>query len=104
MVYEIKDRTKQIAKNLGVQVFASDNPKYKLEVYDYHGNFITYVGANGFGDYPTYLEMEARGEVPKGYAIKRQRAYYSRHGNEIEKLGDEWEGSRSYYAMALLWN
>lgn len=104
MVYEIKDRTKQIAKNLGVQIFASDNPKYKLEVYDYHGNFITYVGASGYGDYPTYLESEARGDVPKGYANKRQRAYWKRHGKEIENLGEEWEGSRSYYAFMLLWS
>jgi hypothetical protein len=104
MVYEIKDRTKKIAKKLGVQVFSSDNPKYKLEVYDYHGNFITYVGASNYKDYPSYLEMESNGEVPKGYAEKRRRAYYTRHGNEIEKLGDEFEGSRSYYAFMLLWS
>jgi hypothetical protein len=105
MVYEIKNRTKQIAENLGVQVFPSDNPKYKLEVYDYHGNFITYVGdGKSKGDYPTYLEMEAKGEIPKGYADKRQIAYYNRHGKEIDKLGNEWMGSRSYYAMTLLWS
>lgn len=104
MVYEIKNRTKQIAEKLGVQVFPSDNKKYKLEVYDYYGNFITYVGdGKSKGDYPTYLEMEACNEVPKGYANKRQIAYYKRHGKEIEKLGDEWEGSRSYYAFKLLW-
>jgi hypothetical protein len=104
MVYEIKDRTKKMAETLGVQIFPSDNPKYKLEVYDWNGIFITYVGAANYKDYPTYLEMEAKGEVPQGYADKRRKAYYSRHGKEIEKLGDEWEGSRSYYAMTLLWN
>ena len=26
------------------------------------------------------------------------------NGSEIEKLGDEWEGSRSYYAFMLLWS
>lgn len=105
MVYEIKDRTKKIAKNLGVQIFPSDNPKHKIELYDYHGNFITYVGdGKSKGDYPTYLEMETKGEVPKGYADKRRKAYYARHSKEIEKLDDEWIGSRSYYAMALLWN
>ena len=105
MVYEIKDRTKKIAEALGVQVFPSDNPKYKVEVYDYHGIFITYVGdGKSKGDYPTYLEMEENGEVPQGYADKRRKAYYARHGKEIEKLGDEWEGSRSYYSMALLWS
>lgn len=104
MVYEIKERTKKIAKTLGIQIFPSDNPNYKIEIYDYHGNFITYVGATNYGDFPSYLELEANGEVPKGYAEKRRRAYYSRHSNEIKKLGDEWPGSRSYYAFKLLWS
>ncbi len=104
MVYEIKNRTKQLAEALGVQVFPSDNPKYKIEVYDYYGNFITYCGASGYKDYPTYLEMETKGEVPKGYAKKRQQAYWNRHGKEIEKLDDEWIGSRSYYSFMLLWS
>jgi len=104
MVYEIKERTKQIANNLGVQIFPSDNPKYKIELYDYHGNFITYVGAANYKDYPTYLEMEAKGEVPQGYADKRRKAYWKRHGSEIDKLAEEWEGSRSYYAFMLLWS
>ena len=104
MAYEIKDRTKKMAETLGVQVFPSDNKKYKIELYDYHGNFITYVGASNYKDYPTYLEMEKQGEVPQGYADKRREAYWKRHANEIEKLGDEWEGSRSYYAFALLWS
>jgi len=104
MVYEIKDRTKKIAEKLGVKIFPSDNPKYKLEIYDYHGNFITYSGAANYKDFPTYLELEAKGEVPKGYAVRRQKAYWNRHGKEIEKLGDEWEGSRSYYSFMLLWS
>ena len=104
MVYEIKDRTKHMAKMVGVQVYPSDNKKYKLEVYDYHGNFITYVGASGYKDYPTYLEMEANGEVPKGYADKRRDLYWTRHKNEIDKMGDEWDGSKSYYAFTLLWS
>jgi len=104
MVYEIKERTKQMAEALGVQVFPSDNPKYKLEVYDYHGNFITYVGASCYGDFATYLEMESSGEVPQGYAEKRRQLYWKRHGKEIEKLGDEWGGSRSYYSFMLLWS
>ena len=105
MVYEIKNRTKKIAEALGVQIFPSDNLKYKIELYDYHGNFITYVGdGKSKGDYPTYLEMEAKGEVPQGYADKRRKAYWARHANEIEKLGEEWPGSRSYYAFKLFWS
>jgi len=103
MVYQILPYTKKRAKELGVKVFPSDNPKYKLEVYDWHGVFITYCGASGYKDYPHYMKMEAEGEVPKGYAKERQRLYWQRHHKEIEKLGDEWEGSRSYYSFLLLW-
>jgi len=103
MVYDIKPLTYKRAKKLGVKIFPSDNPKYKIEVYDWNGIFITYVGATSYGDYPTYLEMEKSGEKPEGYAEKRRALYWKRHMNEIEKLGNEWEGSRSYYAFALLW-
>ena len=39
-MYEIKDRTYKIAKKLGVKIFPSDNPKKKIDVYDYNGIFI----------------------------------------------------------------
>ena len=105
MTYDIKPRTYKIAEKLGVKIYPSDNPKYKLEIYDANGQFITYSGdGNSKGDYPTYLEMEKKGEVPKGYADKRRKLYWKRHQNEIEKLGDEWEGSRSYYSFLLLWS
>ena len=103
MPYEILPYTKRRAKELGVQVFPSDNPKYKLEVYDYNGCFITYSGAAGYKDYPHYMELERKGEFPKGYAKKRRELYQLRHQNEIKKLGDEWPGSRSYYSWMLLW-
>jgi hypothetical protein len=103
MVYKILPYTKKRAKELGVKVYPSDNPKYKLEVYDWNGVFITYVGASGYKDFPTYLEMEKNSEVPIGYAHKRQDLYWQRHQKEIAKLGSEWEGSRSYYAFMLLW-
>jgi len=103
-MYDIKPLIYKRAKKLGVKIFPSDNPKYKLEVYDWNGVFITYVGdGKSKGDYPTYLEMEKNGEVPNGYADKRRELYWKRHMKEIDKLGDEWEGSRSYYAFALLW-
>jgi len=104
MRYEIKKRTKQIAENQGLNITPSNNLKFKLDVYDNEGDFITSVGASGYKDYPTYLEMEARGEVPKGYANKRKDMYWKRHGKEIQALDDKWEGSRSYYAFMLLWS
>lgn len=91
------------AKELGVKVFPSDNPKYKLEVYDWHGNFICYVGSAGYSDFAHYMEMEKQGIKPKGYANKRRRLYHIRHGKEPEKLGDDYLGSRAYYSANLLW-
>ena len=103
MVYNILPYTKKRAKELGVKIFPSDNPKYKLEVYDWNGIFITYIGDAKYKDFPHYLEMEKNGEKPKGYANERRRLYHIRHGKEPEKLGDEYLGSRAYYAKELLW-
>jgi hypothetical protein len=92
-LYHITDYTKQQAKRLGVQVFPSDNPKYKLEVYDKNGLFITYCGANGFKDFPTYVE-----EKGQEYAKRRRELYKIRHEKDRHKVG-----SRGYYADQLLW-
>jgi hypothetical protein len=92
-MYRITKYTLEKAKELGVQVFPSDNPKYKLEVYDYHGNFITYCGAAGYKDYPTYIA-----EKGTEYASNRRRLYKIRHEKDRHKLG-----SRGYYADQLLW-
>jgi hypothetical protein len=97
-MYEIKDRTYKIAEKLGVKIFPSDNPKKKIDVYDYNGIFICSIGASSYGDFPTYLEM-----LPFDAAMKRQQLYKKRHAKEIVKLGDEWEGSPSYYSWFLLW-
>jgi hypothetical protein len=92
-MYHITQYTKDKAKHLGVQVFPSDNPKYKLEVYDHHGNFITYCGAAGYKDFPTYME-----EKGIEFASNRRRLYKIRHEKDRHKLG-----SRGYYADQLLW-
>lgn len=104
MPYEIKKRTKQTARDIGVIVKPSIIKKYKIDVYDKDGDLLARVGDSNYSDYPTYLEMESKGEVPKGFADKRRTAYWTRHAKEIEKLGDDWVGSRSYYAFVLLWS
>jgi hypothetical protein len=103
-MYKISDRTYKIAKKLGIQIFQSDNPKKKIEIYDFNGNFITYIGDSKYNDYHSYLEMEKNGEVLPGFAEKRRHLYHTRHFKEIEKLGEEWEGSPSYYSFFLLWS
>jgi hypothetical protein len=92
-MYHITEYTYDRAKHLGVQVFPSDNPKYKLEVYDKNGVFITYCGANGYKDFPTYM-------AEKGweYAKRRRELYKIRHQKDRTKVG-----SRGYYADQLLW-
>jgi len=92
-LYHITDYTKQQAKRLGVQVFPSDNPKKKIEVYDKNGLFITYAGGAGYKDFPTYTA-----ENGKEYADKRRALYKQRHEKDRHKVG-----SAGYYADQLLW-
>ena len=103
MVYQILPYTKKRAKELGVKIFPSDKKDKKIEVYDWNGIFICYIGSASYGDYPHYLEMEKQGIKPKGYANERRRLYHIRHGKEPDKLGDEYLGSPAYYAKELLW-
>jgi len=102
-MYQIQPRTFKMATKLGVKVQPSEDSKYKIDVLDYHGNYITSIGDKKYKDYTMYLQMEKDGEIPKGYADKRREMYWIRHGKEIEKLGSNWEGSRSYYSFLLLW-
>ena len=93
MVYQILPYTYQKAKQLGVKVFPSDNPKYKLEVYDFYGNFITYSGDSKYLDFPHYIKNRGL-----EYANERRRLYRIRHAKDIKNLG-----SRGYYSSELLW-
>lgn len=92
-LYKITDYTKKQAKRLGVQVFPSDNPKKKIEVYDKNGIFITNIGGAGYKDFPTFTA-----ENGLEYAKERQRLYKIRHEKTRHKVG-----SASYYADQLLW-
>ena len=94
MVYQIKKHTLDRAKELGLKVFASDNPKYKIEVYDgLSGHFLFYGGDSNYSDYPSYLESHGR-----EYANERRRLYRIRHQKEINNIGSK--GSIIAY---LLW-
>lgn len=93
-LYEIKQRTYDIAKELGVEVKQSTNNRKKIDVYK-NGELIAQIGARRTYDYPTYLEMEQKGEVPKGYSAERRRLYYLRH--KYDKTPNQFWGAK------LLW-
>jgi hypothetical protein len=92
-MYRIKQYSYNQAKLLGVQIFPSDNLKYKIEVYDKNGKFLFYIGDNKYSDYPTYLETHGR-----EYAENRRRLYKLRHNKEANK-----KGSRGFYSYHILW-
>jgi len=92
-MYHILPYTYEKAKQLNVLIYPSNNPKYKISVYNKNGVHITDIGANGYKDYPTY--MEEKGE---DYARKRRELYKKRHEKDRTI-----SGSRGWYADNLLW-
>ena len=97
MPYKITNYTKAQAKKLGVSVKQSSVKGKKIDVIK-GGKKIASVGAIGYNDYPNFQKLEQRGEVPKGTAEKRRKAYKTRHDKDRHK-----KGSNGYYADKLLW-
>ena len=96
-MYKIKRYTLEKAKRLGVAVKTSKVDGKKIDIYK-NGKRIASVGGLGYNDYPTYLELEKMGKVPKGYAEKRRKQYKIRH-----KKDRIIRGSNGWYADQLLW-
>ena len=96
-MYKIKKYTLEKAKRLGVSVKPSKVDGKKIDVYK-NGKRIASVGGLGYNDYPTYLELEKMGKVPKGYADKRRRLYKVRHANDIGI-----SNKNGYFANKILW-
>jgi len=88
-MYEITNYTKQKARELGLIVVPSKNPKKKIDVIK-NGSKIASIGALGMGDYPTYKK-----EKGIKYADERRRLYYSRHKKDT--------GIAGTLAKELLW-
>ena len=84
-MYSITDYTKRKAKEIGVEVKPSSNPKKKIDVFK--GDvFIQSIGAKGMSDYPSYLRD--KGQV---YADKRRELYYIRHPKDsLGELLAKW--------------
>ena len=97
MSYRIKAYTKNQAKKIGVTVKPSKVKGKKIDVFK-KGQKVASVGAIGYNDYPTYMELERKGKVAKGTANKRRRLYKIRH-----KSDRNIKNSNGYYADRLLW-
>jgi len=97
MPYKIKKYTLEKAKSLGVTVKQSTVKGKKIDVFK-DGIKIATVGAIGYNDYPTYLELEKKGVYPKGYADGRRKLYKIRHEKDRKV-----KNSDGYFADKLLW-
>lgn len=96
MAYLIKKYTHDKARKLGLTVKPSKNKGKKIDVFK-GGKKIGSVGAIGYGDYPTYLELEKKGKVPKGTAKTKRSGYKARHVFRKKKWTNAW------LADQLLW-
>jgi len=92
-MYRISRYSYITAKKLGVQIIPSHNSKKKIDVLDYHGNYICSIGAYGMNDYEIYLS-----KYNKKYADERRRLYNIRHNKDRTRLG-----SAGYYSSKILW-
>jgi hypothetical protein len=98
MKYKIKKHSLDRAKKLGVTIKESKTKGKKIDVFDKKGKKLASIGALGMNDYPTYKEKERKGEVPKGTADRRKKAYKTRHESDRHK-----RGSAGFFADKLLW-
>ena len=92
-MYKISKYSYMKAESLGVKIKPSNNPKKKIDIYDYHNNFICSIGSYGMGDYEIYLK-----KYGIDYANERRRLYNIRHKKDMKRLG-----TPGYYASKILW-
>jgi hypothetical protein len=96
-MYKINDDMIAKAKEIGLTIFASDNLKKKIEVYDEDGLFLYYIGNRNLPDYYLYKELENLNFVPKGTATKQRDLFYKKYQAKIE------QGGRMFVNYYLLW-
>jgi hypothetical protein len=89
-MYEITDYSYRKAKELGVSIKPSTNPKKKIDVFK-NEKKIASIGAIGYADYPTYIKTKGL-----DYANQRRKAYRQRHKNDLNS-------GAGYWANKLLW-
>jgi hypothetical protein len=91
-MYRIKKLQKTKAKELGVEIKPSKLKGKKIDVFK-NNKKIASIGAKGYKDYATWIEL--KGIV---YALERRKLYRARHKHTINI-----KGSNSYYANKILW-
>lgn len=92
-MYQITDYSKEQAKRLNVIIQPSTLKKYKIDVFDKNGDYITSIGDNKYLDYPNYII-----KFGKSYADERRRLYRIRH--KVDRVS---KNSRGYFASEILW-
>lgn len=93
IMYDITKKQRQIAKNIGVYIFPSDNPKKKMDIYDSDGIYHTSIGSSDHKDYFIYLR-----DGGKDVATNRRRLYDLRTKKGLSI------GSRNWFARKILWD
>jgi hypothetical protein len=93
MTYTILPYTFKKAKELGVAVRPSKNPKYKIDIYDLKGQYMYSGGDPHYQDYPHFLKDKG-----KAFADERKRLYHIRH-----KKDSIIPHSKGYFISKLLW-
>jgi hypothetical protein len=96
-MYKLNDDMIAKAKEIGLQIFASDNLKKKIEVYDEDGLFLYYIGNRNLPDYYLYRELENLNYIKKGTANKKRDEYYKKHQVKIE------QGGKAFVSYYILW-
>lgn len=97
MAYKITEYSKRKARWFGLIARPSKVKGKKIDLY-LNGVVIASIGALGHWDYPTLLNLEKQGKVPKGMANARRKAYKSRHEKYRHK-----KGTPSFWADQILW-
>ena len=92
-MYDIQPYTFKRAKELGVMVKPSKNPKYKIDIFDLKGNYMYSGGLPSYSDYPHFLKNKG-----KEFADERKRLFLIRHKKETKV-----PHSRGWFIANLLW-
>lgn len=89
MPYHITDYSIKKANKYNLELRPSTKKRYKIDVY-FHDMYLDSIGSANSADFPTYMEYEKLGLVPKGFAEDRRRLYYIRHPKDYKEFSRDW--------------